>query len=59
MNKSSGNSRSGRHGARALALQALYEWQISSNDPTEIAERLVSQVEAGEKVDFPYFQRLY
>jgi len=43
--------------ARRLALQGLYEWQMSANAPAEIVARLKQSKEA-QGMDAEYFQEL-
>lgn len=43
--------------ARRLALQGLYEWQMSNNSPAEIIARLKDSKEA-QGMDAEYFQEL-
>ncbi len=43
--------------ARRLALQGLYEWQMSDNSPAEIIARLKDTKEA-QGMDADYFQEL-
>ena len=43
--------------ARRLALQGLYEWQMSDNSPAEIIARLKDTKEA-QGMDTDYFQEL-
>ena len=43
--------------ARRLALQGLYEWQMSDNSPAEIIARLKDSKEA-QGMDTEYFQEL-
>ena len=43
--------------ARRLALQGLYEWQMSDNAPAEIVARLKQSKEA-QGMDAEYFQEL-
>lgn len=48
-----------RHLARALALQALYQWHFTQENPTEwISEFMAEQVGEPEKIDLVYFQKL-
>ena len=46
-----------RRGARRLALQALYQWILSDNDPRTIARQL--REDAGSRIDWDYFTRLF
>ncbi|MCY3689930.1 MAG: transcription antitermination factor NusB [Gammaproteobacteria bacterium] len=46
-----------RNRARRLALQALYQWIMSENDPREIAKQL--REDAGGRIDLDYFDRLF
>ncbi len=46
-----------RRGARRLALQALYQWILSDNDPRIIARQL--REDAGGRIDWDYFNRLF
>lgn len=51
------NTPAARHKARRFALQGLYEWQLSGNQPFEIEARY--RVEnAMHKVDLAYFHEL-
>lgn len=43
--------------ARRLALQGLYEWQMSNNSPSEIIARLEDSKE-GQGMDTEYFHEL-
>jgi len=43
--------------ARRLALQGLYEWQLSGNPPAEIATRALIEKQ-GTRLDVAYFQEL-
>jgi N utilization substance protein B len=55
--KQQANTPASRHKARRFALQGLYEWQLSGNDPFEIEARY--RVEnAMHKVDLAYFHEL-
>lgn len=47
-----------RHRARELALQALYQWQISGYDATNAEARFRAQNHMG-KADTGYFHELY
>lgn len=47
----------GRRGARRLALQALYQWILSGNDPAEIARQM--REDAGGNIDRDYFNALF
>ena len=47
-----------RHRARELALQALYQWQISGYDATNAEARFSAQNHMG-KADTGYFHELY
>ncbi|MXX06303.1 MAG: transcription antitermination factor NusB [Gammaproteobacteria bacterium] len=46
-----------RNRARRLALQALYQWIMSENDPREIAKQL--REDAGGRIDLDYFDQLF
>ena len=48
---------SGRRGARRLALQALYQWILSDNDPDVIARQM--REDAGDNIDLDYFNKLF
>ena len=48
---------SGRRGARRLALQALYQWILSDNDPAVIARQM--REDAGDNIDLDYFNKLF
>ena len=51
------NTPASRHKARRFAMQGVYEWQMSGNDPYEIEARY--RVEnAMHKVDLAYFHEL-
>ena len=51
------NTPASRHKARRFAMQGVYEWQLSGNDPFEIEARY--RVEnAMHKVDLAYFHEL-
>lgn len=47
-----------RHKARKLAVQALYQWQISKSYPGEILEQY-RQDQDFKKVDAEYFEELF
>lgn len=47
----------GRHWSRRLALQALYQWQMTGQDPVEI-EAQFREDENVSKSDFGYFSEL-
>lgn len=47
----------GRHGARRLLLQALYQQQIASNDATELRSQFTDRKEF-ERIDRGYFLAL-
>lgn len=47
-----------RHKARALALQALYQWKLSSLSPPEIEAQFLRGVQS-DKLDLPYFLELF
>jgi transcription antitermination factor NusB len=47
----------GRTRARRYALQALYQWQITTQDVREIDRQFVSGMNPA-KVDLPYFREL-
>ncbi len=46
-----------RNRARRLALQALYQWIMSENDPPEIARQL--REDASGRIDLDYFDQLF
>ena len=46
-----------RNRARRLALQALYQWIMSENDPREIAKQL--REDADGRIDLDYFDQLF
>ncbi len=48
---------SARTRARRLAMQGLYEWQISDNKPSEIETQYLIEKET-DKVDLEYFREL-
>ncbi len=48
---------SARTRARRLAMQGLYEWQISDNKPSEIETQYLIEKET-DKVDIEYFREL-
>ena len=48
---------SARTRARRLATQGLYEWQVSSNKPSEIETQYLIEKET-DKVDIEYFREL-
>jgi len=52
-----GKRLSPRRRARRLALQALYQWIMSDNDPAEIARQL--REDASGEIDWDYFDRLF
>lgn len=54
-----GTSRShyGRIRARRCAVQALYQWQLAGQDPSEILREFVAEREL-DKVDMEYFSKL-
>ncbi len=45
-----------RHNARQMALQAVYEWQMSQNDVANIIQQFLD--EGKKKVDNDYFSEL-
>ncbi len=47
----------GRIGARRCALQALYQWQMSGQDPDQILSEFMAERDLG-KVDTEYFRLL-
>jgi N utilization substance protein B len=47
----------GRVGARRCAVQALYQWQMSGQDPNQILSEFVAEREL-IKVDIEYFRTL-
>ncbi len=47
----------GRHQARRLLIQALYQWQISGDDPGDILLQFVDGRDVG-KADVEYFREL-
>jgi N utilization substance protein B len=51
------NTPAARHKARRFALQGLYEWQLSGNQPFEIEARYRIE-NAMHKVDLAYFHEL-
>ncbi len=57
MNATGGKRLSPRRRARRLALQALYQWTMSGNDPHEITRQL--REDAGGKIDWDYFDLLF
>ncbi len=57
MNAAGGKRPSPRRRARRLALQALYQWMLSENDPREIARQL--RQDTGGRVDWDYFDQLF
>ena len=44
-----------RHKARCFAIQALYQWQLTANDPDEIILRFISEMNS-KKNDTDYFR---
>ena len=48
---------SSRTRARRLAMQGLYEWQVSDNKPSEIETQYLIEKET-DKVDIAYFREL-
>lgn len=46
-----------RHRARQAVLQALYQWQLTQQTPSEIAQQFSSEAKL-EELDQEYFQRL-
>ncbi|NNF96716.1 MAG: transcription antitermination factor NusB [Halobacteria archaeon] len=48
---------SARTRARRLAMQGLYEWQVSDNKPSEIETQYLIEKET-DKVDVAYFREL-
>ena len=46
-----------RHKARCFAMQALYQWQLTANDPDETIGRFISEMNA-QKSDTEYFRVL-
>lgn len=51
-------ARSPRRRARELALQGLYQWQLSGNDEAAIEAHLMSDVEGFDKADRDFFVSL-
>lgn len=49
--------RHGRHWARRLALQAIYQWQLTGNDLADIEAQFAQDPNA-PRADFPYFQEI-
>jgi N utilization substance protein B len=47
-----------RHRARRLALQALYQWQVTGDDLGEISAQFVAENDS-EKYDAAYFHDLF
>jgi len=47
----------GRHMARQAAVQALYQWQLTEQSPTEIEDHFIQDHEMSE-VDLEYFDYL-
>ena len=47
-----------RHRARRLALQALYQWQVTGDDLSEISAQFVAENDS-DKYDAAYFQDLF
>lgn len=47
-----------RQKARRLVMQALYQWDMSQNDPAIIAEQSLAE-QNPKKVDFDYFKQLF
>lgn len=52
-----GSERHARHWARRLALQAIYQWQLSGSDLSEIEGQFAQDPNA-QRADFPYFQEI-
>lgn len=50
-------NRRARHGARCLALQALYQWQLTQDDWETLRAQYLSSEEA-KKADLEYFEQL-
>lgn len=48
---------SARTGARQLAIQSLYEWQVSQNPINEIVETAL-QHKAGKNIDIEFYKEL-
>ena len=46
-----------RHKARCFAMQALYQWRLTANDPDETIGRFISEMNA-QKSDTEYFRVL-
>ena len=46
-----------RRSARRLALQALYQWILTENDPADIARQM--HEDAGKNIDREYFNALF
>ena len=57
MNAHGGRPLTARRRARRLAVQALYQWILSDNDPREIAVQL--REDADSRVDWDYFNQLF
>ncbi|MEA3303340.1 MAG: transcription antitermination factor NusB [Pseudomonadota bacterium] len=47
-----------RHRARRLALQALYQWQVTGDDLGEISAQFVAENDS-DKYDIDYFRDLF
>lgn len=45
-----------RHNARQMALQAVYEWQMTGNDPASIIQQFLD--EGKKKIDNAYFSEV-
>lgn len=56
--KTKGFSPVKRRKARCLALQALYQWQVSKNPPAEILSQYVNEEEI-KSVDASYFEEIF
>ena len=47
-----------RHRARKIAVQALYQWDMTGQDLSEIESQFFSMNDL-DKIDVPYFQNLF
>lgn len=47
-----------RHRARCLLVQALYQWQLSGNNISDVEVQFLSNEENVKKVDIDYFREL-
>src|SRR5437660_8515058 len=57
MNESNQGWKGGRHKARRLAVQALYQWQLTRQAPAEIERDFLAD-DSVKDIDMDYFRHL-